>query len=843
MSSKRFFNILHFGENAENKKIKKDNTGRGGEEGLRAEQHSAEAGEAGEAGEADEAVVANEAVVADEATETAETAGAAETASRQIDVDESRDTSNQTSDVGSGKGCVEATENHINVGNMDENKSKDGIIQRKGKSDTHLWNCKNKGTNESCTNQLNNVPNDENKNGWKYGTDGRGAVVDDKGKGSSEEISNNEEQPSAHVQGKETDKDYLRRIEGENANYDAEGSNKNDQENKPEGTIQSDMAEKETLNEMPKLSNIEIMKKNKKDKLELGEAIEISKMVPQKRNIQEMEKLEPELSNINESDTKDNSVEVGGGGRGSTNISSNVLANNLNKQPSKGKVQNVHKNGDNNAKQEVNTCANLINNNVTMNVSASTDGNSSHRQYKEQQGDVKEGQIESKENMQNKSNVQIPYNSVNGERFLTNGMNNASNVYLPNGVHMNSYYDMYNYGYSSGVRGSSPMSTGIADSGNVSSVGGMINLGNTTNLSNTNYNNNYYYYYSMYDDYNIGMEEDMMKAYGYCSILNKSIELMKKSDKVKEILKRPAKLQVTQEELNKVEYTEGSDQYNIWFGKYVIDKYDKSFKGPSNSTISSSGCPSGTQRFVAKYKCKPSRDSGYTKADKNLTSKQFFCIYFARGCCAYGHNCLYRHRIPNENDEIQFETTVDIFGREKFSTFKEDMTGVGNFNSDCRTLFIGSLHIDNFNEVPLIEKILYDEFSNFGNIDYVRFIPYKNIAFVQYTNRVNAEFAKVAMADQPIENHSTALTIKWAFELRSTPHHSFQYYTNPYVYNQSPLVSSTWQEYVTQQQQQQQQQQLHQQLQHQQLHQQQLQHQQHQQKNHFGLCHPFGSPH
>ncbi|GAB66917.1 hypothetical protein PCYB_102670, partial [Plasmodium cynomolgi strain B] len=209
---------------------------------------------------------------------------------------------------------------------------------------------------------------------------------------------------------------------------------------------------------------------------------------------------------------------------------------------------------------------------------------------------------------------------------------------------------------------------------------------------------------------------------------------MKKNDKVKEILKRPAKLQVTQEELNKVEHSQGNDQYNTWFGRYVLDKFDKGSSGSSSS--------GAQQRFVARFKCKPDTDSGYTKADKNLTSKQLFCIYFARGCCAYGHNCLYRHRIPNENDELQFEQTIDIFGREKFSTFKEDMSGVGNFNSECRTLFIGGIHIDTFEQVHLIEQILYDEFSNFGPIDYVRYVPFKNIAFVQYSYRVNAEFAK-----------------------------------------------------------------------------------------------------
>ncbi|ANQ08675.1 Uncharacterized protein PCOAH_00030140 [Plasmodium coatneyi] len=418
-------------------------------------------------------------------------------------------------------------------------------------------------------------------------------------------------------------------------------------------------------------------------------------------------------------------------------------------------------------------------------------GDYKHHHNKESHDCVNGAQKGKSEGAGNKCNPQGAYNNANG-----------GSCFPQNWINFNGYYDMYGCGYAGGA-GMPPATTvpPMAPPGMIN----MVNAPNatyttyatyTTNTNHVNYNNYYYYqynynYYGMCQDYNRGMEKDMGgKPYEFSSLLEKSIQLMKKNDKVKEILKRPAKLQVTQEELNKVEYLEGNDQYNIWFGKYVPDKFDKG---------SSTGSSSGVQRFVARFKCNPSTDSGYTKADKNLTSKQFFCIYFARGCCAYGHNCLYRHRIPNENDELQFEQTIDIFGREKFSTFKEDMGGVGNFNSECRTLFIGSIHIDNFEQVHLIEKILYDEFSNFGNIEYVRYVPFKNIAFVQYSYRVNAEFAKVAMSDQPIENHSTALTIKWAFELKNTPHHSFQHYANPYVYNQSPLVSSTWKQYTPQQ--------------------------------------------
>lgn len=304
-------------------------------------------------------------------------------------------------------------------------------------------------------------------------------------------------------------------------------------------------------------------------------------------------------------------------------------------------------------------------------------------------------------------------------------------------------------------------------------------------MNNPNCSNYYYMYDNKGYEYH-PKESESEKAYDFSAVIDKSLEIMKRNNKVKEILKHPARLQITPEELNKYEYTEGSDNYNIWFGKYVTDRYDKSAKHIT--------------RFVAKYKCNPQKDSGYTKADRIYNSKQFFCIYFARGCCAYGSNCLYKHRVPTENDELEFEHTVDIFGREKYSTYKDDMSGVGCFNSDCRTLFIGSVFINNFNDAPKVEKLLYDEFSNFGNVDYVRYIPNKNIAFVQYSNRVNAEFAKVAMSDQPLENHSTALTIKWAYEYKHPPNSYAHYYNTPYIYNQNQMISPTWGNYLMQQQ-------------------------------------------
>jgi hypothetical protein len=92
----------------------------------------------------------------------------------------------------------------------------------------------------------------------------------------------------------------------------------------------------------------------------------------------------------------------------------------------------------------------------------------------------------------------------------------------------------------------------------------------------------------------------------------------------------------------------------------------------------------------ALHKCDPERDSGYTKADNmDKTGNAFFCVYFSRGCCSEGKNCRYYHRIPIHDDCIgQKDNLKDIFGRTRHGSHKDDMTGIGSFNKECRTIFI-----------------------------------------------------------------------------------------------------------------------------------------------------------
>ncbi|CBZ50920.1 pre-mRNA splicing factor CWC2, related [Neospora caninum Liverpool] len=222
-----------------------------------------------------------------------------------------------------------------------------------------------------------------------------------------------------------------------------------------------------------------------------------------------------------------------------------------------------------------------------------------------------------------------------------------------------------------------------------------------------------------------------------------------KHDWVTKWMRRPARQQIHRNEASRYSHTEGGTEYNIWYGKYLTDRYNR---------------PSYLDRETAPYKCDPKRDAGYTKANTDASGEHFFCIYFARGGCCLGKDCRFRHSIPTADDEGHLEWGHDVFGRERFSTHKDDMDGVGSFNHDCKTLFVSGFRIDP--EVPdglkKMEVFLSKEFGTWGDVTCIRVIPKKNIAFITYAYRVQAEFAKVAMADQNLGKQAPLLLVKWA---------------------------------------------------------------------------------
>jgi hypothetical protein len=203
--------------------------------------------------------------------------------------------------------------------------------------------------------------------------------------------------------------------------------------------------------------------------------------------------------------------------------------------------------------------------------------------------------------------------------------------------------------------------------------------------------------------------------------------------------KRPARKQVSEMSYYEDHPTDGQD-YNIWYHKRPGFRREK-WEDRENP---------GTR-------CNILTDAGKTKAAKGSP----FCIYFAHGRCALGSECTFLHRIPTPEDEARLDLAHDIFGRERFSTDREDMGGVGSFSRENRTLYIGGLK--NLRGVDALEQSVRKHFQEWGPIEYVRVIITKSIAFVRYQMRASAEFAKEAMNNQSLDNNEV-LNVRWATE-------------------------------------------------------------------------------
>ncbi|KAK9467435.1 hypothetical protein V1512DRAFT_206237 [Lipomyces arxii] len=176
--------------------------------------------------------------------------------------------------------------------------------------------------------------------------------------------------------------------------------------------------------------------------------------------------------------------------------------------------------------------------------------------------------------------------------------------------------------------------------------------------------------------------------------------------------------------------------YNIWYNKWSGgDREDKFI----NQT-------------KAEGRCNIAKDSGYTRADKIPGS--YFCLYFARGLCPNGKHCNYLHRLPTVTDI--FNPNVDCFGRDKRSDYRDDMGGVGSFLRQNRTIYVGRI-----SSTDDIEEIVARHFAEWGDIERIRVLNARGVAFITYVNEGNAQFAKEAMAHQSLENNEV-LNVRWA---------------------------------------------------------------------------------
>ena len=210
----------------------------------------------------------------------------------------------------------------------------------------------------------------------------------------------------------------------------------------------------------------------------------------------------------------------------------------------------------------------------------------------------------------------------------------------------------------------------------------------------------------------------------------------KKTKKIIRRKRRPARPQVDPSVTKSEPPPQTGTIFNIWYNKWSGgDREDK--------YLSQTAAPS---------RCNIATDSGYTRGDKVAGS--YFCLFFARGICPKGHECEFLHRLPGLHDH--FNPNVDCFGRDKHNDYRDDMGGVGSFMRQNRTLYMGRIHVTDD-----IEEVVARHMAEWGQVDRIRVLTARGVAFVTYTNEANSQFAKEAMAHQAFD-HSEILNVRWA---------------------------------------------------------------------------------
>ena len=210
----------------------------------------------------------------------------------------------------------------------------------------------------------------------------------------------------------------------------------------------------------------------------------------------------------------------------------------------------------------------------------------------------------------------------------------------------------------------------------------------------------------------------------------------KKTKKIIRKKRRPARPQVDPSTMKSEPPPQTGTIFNIWYNKWSGgDREDKYLS-----------------KTAAAGRCNIAKDTGYTRGDKVVGS--YFCLFFAKGLCPRGQECEYLHRLPGLFDT--FNPNVDCFGRDKHSDYRDDMGGVGSFMRQNRTLYVGRIHVTDD-----IEEVVARHFAEWGQIDRIRVLTARGVAFVTYTNEANSQFAKEAMAHQSLD-HNEILNVRWA---------------------------------------------------------------------------------
>ncbi|GJN87317.1 hypothetical protein Rhopal_000265-T1 [Rhodotorula paludigena] len=205
------------------------------------------------------------------------------------------------------------------------------------------------------------------------------------------------------------------------------------------------------------------------------------------------------------------------------------------------------------------------------------------------------------------------------------------------------------------------------------------------------------------------------------------------------VKRKPARKQVEEGQIPERQAAQTGQTYNLWYHKWAGgDKYDSM----------------GIQEH-APTRVNIKTDAGYTRADG--TGNNYVCLHFARGRCPKGQECTYLHRLPPRQHVLP-DASLDVFGRDKHAGYRDDMGGVGSFNRQNRTLYIGRIK-----ETRNTPEVVEEHFSEFGEIERIKILTNRGVAFVTYSSELNAQFAKEAMMHQSLDNEEI-LNVRWATE-------------------------------------------------------------------------------
>lgn len=216
----------------------------------------------------------------------------------------------------------------------------------------------------------------------------------------------------------------------------------------------------------------------------------------------------------------------------------------------------------------------------------------------------------------------------------------------------------------------------------------------------------------------------------------KSASVPGKKTKIVRRKRKPARPQVEAGSIKSEPPPQTGTIFNIWYNKWSGGDREDQYLSQTH----------------APGRCNVTLDSGYTRADRVTGS--FFCLFFARGICPKGHECEYLHRIPGIHDI--FNPNVDCFGRDKHADYKDDMSGVGSFMRQNRTLYVGRIHVTDD-----IEEVVARHFAEWGQVERIRVLTGRGVAFVTYSNEANSQFAKEAMSCQSLDNNEI-INVRWA---------------------------------------------------------------------------------